>query len=217
MIKALIFDFDGVIIDSVDIKTKAFRKLFAQYPDKVDAIIDYHIHNMGVSRFVKFRHIYSNILNLSLSKDEELRLGEKFSELVLEEVLLAGFVAGAVEFLKQYHKKYLMYIASGTPQQELDLIVGKRGLRGYFRKIYGSPLTKEEIVMDILSQNNLEPKEVVFIGDAETDIRAAQDTGVNFIAQVNNSQHLLAGYKNKISGLHSLEDALKGYEGYKKQ
>lgn len=212
MIKALIFDFDGVIIDSVDIKTKAFRKLFAQYPDKVDCITDYHMHNMGVSRFVKFRHIYSNILNLSLSKDEELKLGEKFSELVLEEVLLTGFVSGALEFLKHYHKKYLMYIASGTPQQELDLIIEKRGLRGYFSKIYGSPLTKKEIVMDILSQNILRPKEVVFIGDAETDIRAAQDTGVNFIARVNSQHHLLAGYENKIPNLSSLENALKEYE-----
>ena len=60
--KAIIFDFDGVIAESVDVKTEAFKELFKAYPDKVKAIADFHIDNGGMSRFDKFRHIYKNIL-----------------------------------------------------------------------------------------------------------------------------------------------------------
>ncbi len=62
MIKAIIFDLDGVILESADIKTKAFLKLFEAFPKHVDVILDYHVKNMGISRYVKLRHIYNNML-----------------------------------------------------------------------------------------------------------------------------------------------------------
>ena len=99
MIKAIIFDFDGVILESAEIKTRAFRKLFEpNYPDKVEAIVDYHCNNMGISRYLKFGYIFENILHLSLSKELEEELGQRFSEIVFEEILNAPFVPGAVSF-----------------------------------------------------------------------------------------------------------------------
>ena len=74
MIRAILFDFDGVILESVDVKTKAFAELFKDFPEHVDQIVQYHIDNMGVSRFDKFRYIYRYILKRKLSD-------EKFTEL----------------------------------------------------------------------------------------------------------------------------------------
>jgi beta-phosphoglucomutase-like phosphatase (HAD superfamily) len=50
MLRAIVFDFDGVILESADIKTNAFRALFASYPEHVDQIVDFHLRNAGVSR-----------------------------------------------------------------------------------------------------------------------------------------------------------------------
>ena len=61
MIKAIIFDFDGVLVESAEIKTEAFRQLFSSFPDKVHEIVEYHKRNMGISRYVKFRYFYENI------------------------------------------------------------------------------------------------------------------------------------------------------------
>ena len=58
MIKAIIFDFDGVLIESAAIKTEAFREVFSKWQDKVDEIVTYHNKNMGISRFVKFKYFY---------------------------------------------------------------------------------------------------------------------------------------------------------------
>ena len=64
MIKAIIFDFDGVIADSNNIKTDAFVKLFEGYPSNIKEMIRmFHLQNGGMSRFDKFRYIYANIIN----------------------------------------------------------------------------------------------------------------------------------------------------------
>ncbi|MDD1661933.1 MAG: HAD family hydrolase, partial [Methanomicrobiales archaeon] len=62
MIASLLLDFDGVILESVEVKTRAFRELFSFRPDHVGEIVAYHMRNTGVSRFDKFRHIYREIL-----------------------------------------------------------------------------------------------------------------------------------------------------------
>lgn len=84
MIRAIIFDFDGVILDSVDIKTKAFARLFEEHgPEVVEQVVADHLAQCGISRFRKFAHIYENILHRPMPDGESERLGEKFSALVL--------------------------------------------------------------------------------------------------------------------------------------
>lgn len=61
-IDAIFFDFDGVILESVDIKGWAFGKLFENYPQHVDEIVAFHFANGGMSRFDKFRYIYKKYL-----------------------------------------------------------------------------------------------------------------------------------------------------------
>jgi len=58
MVKAIIFDFDGVILESVGVKKEAFRRLFQYYPEKVDEIVNYHMQQGGLSRYRKFQHIF---------------------------------------------------------------------------------------------------------------------------------------------------------------
>ena len=56
MIKGVIFDFDGVICESVGIKTDGFAMLYEPYgKDVVDKVIKHHLVNGGVSRFEKLR------------------------------------------------------------------------------------------------------------------------------------------------------------------
>ncbi|MFH1395270.1 MAG: HAD hydrolase-like protein [Candidatus Omnitrophota bacterium] len=181
MIKAVIFDFDGVILESADIKTEAFAELFSAYPDKVKQIVEYHCINAGISRYVKFRHFYENIIGQPLSKEEELKLGDAFSEIVLKKVLEAPFVKGAVEFLTGPNCRYNLFIASGTPEEELHGILRKRNIDKCFKEAHGSPKTKPNVINDILNRYNLANKEAVYVGDAESDRKAAEETEVFFI------------------------------------
>ena len=63
--KAIIFDFDGVILDSVDVKTKAFKQMYSIYGDDVmRKVVDYHLLNGGISRYKKFKYFHENFLML---------------------------------------------------------------------------------------------------------------------------------------------------------
>lgn len=182
MIRAIIFDFDGVILDSVDIKTKAFARLFEEHgPVVVEQVVAYHLAQCGVSRFRKFAHIYENILHRPMPDGESERLGEKFSALVFDEVVKAAWIPGAVEFLRDHHTRYQCFVASGTPEDELVRIVRLRDLERYFAGVFGTPATKEEITRRIFAEHGLETGEVIFVGDALTDFNAAKACGVRFV------------------------------------
>ena len=190
MIKAVAFDFDGVILESAGVKTQAFQKLFEKdFSERIEAILNYHRKNMGISRFVKFRYIYKKILNKPLSQEEEENLGHKFSSLVIQEVLEAPFVRGTLEFLEENHKRYSLFIVSGTPEKELRDIVKKRGVFHYFKEVHGSPKEKGDILRDILLRYHWQAGELAFVGDAESDLDASETTGVHFIARANGENH----------------------------
>ncbi len=81
VLKIIFFDFDGVILESAEIKTTAFRRLFEEYGE-VEEIVDYHEKNAGVSRYDKFDYIYDKILKKELTSEKKDELGKRFSELV---------------------------------------------------------------------------------------------------------------------------------------
>ena len=183
MIKSVIFDFDGVIAESVDVKTDAFVTLFNDYPQHLDTIVQFHIDNGGMSRYEKFRFIYKNIIDEKLSEDKFSELCKLFSVLVVEKVVAAPFVEGASDLLSKCFNRFKMFIVSGTPDEEIKKIVKRRELDKYFREIFGSPASKTNLVEKVLKENNYNSKEVVFIGDSRNDLNAAVDTGIHFIAR----------------------------------
>jgi phosphoglycolate phosphatase-like HAD superfamily hydrolase len=184
MYKAVILDFDGVILESCDIKTRAFRELFKEYPEHLDEIISHHTSQSGLSRYKKFIHFYNNILNQPLTDEKLKELGENFSTLVLKEIKRCEFVPGALEFLKDFSKKIDLFVASGTPENELRGIVEERGLEKYFKGVYGTPATKSEIIFKILDKENLNTDDVVFVGDSYTDYSEAFKAGVPFVGRI---------------------------------
>jgi phosphoglycolate phosphatase-like HAD superfamily hydrolase len=183
-IAAIVFDFDGVILESADVKTDAFTELFAAHgPDVQAQVKAHHLANMGISRFVKFAWIYDNLLRQPLSETDSAALGEKFSALALDKVLAAPFVPGADTALAALVARFPLFVASGTPQGELDLIVDRRGLRGSFREVHGTPREKPAILTDLLARHQLDPSQVLFVGDGLSDYKAAAATGVEFLAR----------------------------------
>ena len=145
-LKAIIFDFDGVICESVEAKTEAFRRLFENYPEHLESILQFHIQNGGMSRYEKFKIIYRDFLKLELTEEKSKELGRKFSEYSYQPVLNSEFVKGAYEFLNKYYKELFLFVASGTPQEEMISIVQERNLTRFFRKVYGSPRGKFELI-----------------------------------------------------------------------
>jgi len=213
MISIIILDFDGVILESVSVKTEAFRTLFSFAPEYVEEIVQFHKDNGGMSRFDKFRYIYDLILKRELDPATFTALSEKFSALVFQGVVNAPFVPGAREFLERWSAKIPLYIVSATPEPELKEIVQKRNLTLFFRNVYGAPRKKAECISEIHITSGVPLSDILFVGDALNDLAAAQSSGVKFIGRVAaeemNVFRNCHGVEKVILDLHELSEFLE--------
>ena len=188
MIRAAVFDFDGVIVESADIKTDAFIRLFAEHEGHGEEIAAYLVANQGLSRYLKFQFIYEEILDIPLSASDRDRLSVEFSRLVLDAILRCPFVPGARELLERRHASMPLFIASATPEQELHGIVRERELERFFEGVHGTPETKAEILARLCRERGLRAEEVVFVGDQPSDVEGARIAGVPFIGRLAHAQ-----------------------------
>ena len=184
--QAIIFDFDGVLVESGDIKTQAFAELYQSYGDTVvNKVVRYHNLNGGLSRYEKFRYFQQHLLEMPpLTRDEERELDIRFSKLVVEAVITSKPVPGANELVHKESTRIPLFIASGTPEIELNTIVTRRGLRSYFTEVRGSPKLKQTLIAEILSTHSLTPTRVLMIGDALIDFQSARANNVTFLGRV---------------------------------
>lgn len=134
----IIFDFDGVILDSHNVKTEAFLEIFKEYGNiKAQQAQRYHLKNIGISRFDKFEHIIKKIL-----KDKTVNpkyLNKKFQDYCFKKIKSLKINDDLHIFLKKYNKKYDMYISTATPQNDIIKILKEKKILHLFKKIYGSP------------------------------------------------------------------------------
>lgn len=183
--RAIVLDFDGVLVESASIKTEAYAALYTRYgPEVVEQVVAYDRLHGGLSRFEKFRYYHRELLKKELCQSDETQLGRQFSHLVKDAVIAAAWVHGVPEFLADHCDAVELYIASGTPEDELHQITAERKMSSFFKGIYGSPRTKAEIIADILLRSGYRHEEVVMIGDSLTDYHAAACAGIRFIGRV---------------------------------
>ena len=179
---AIVFDFDGTLVNSNEIKTLAFGELYKEHGENiVRQIISYNKEHEGVSRFVKFRYWQEDLLGQPYTKEIGKNLSRTYSQLVFDAVVQAPYVEGALEFLKKHYQHIPLFVASGTPETELREIIKHRYIPHFFQGVYGSPATKTEILQGILEKRKLSPEQVLMVGDALTDWEGAQGVGAEFI------------------------------------
>lgn len=183
-IKVIALDFDGVIVESNQIKDRAFSKIFGGLPQH-EQIMSYHRLHNHVCRQDKFRHILGSILKEPFREAEVAELSKKFSELTREEIIKCSFVKGAEDFIKHFSSKYPLYVVSATPIDELRIIMEARKLSGYFKGIYGAPAGKAEIFAGIIKTEDISLGDLLYIGDSKEDYDVAKNIGLQFIARMN--------------------------------
>ena len=181
MIKNIFFDFDGVIAESVNVKTDAFRKLYLSFSEDIaNKVVEHHRANGGMSRFEKFKLYHKKYLNIDLDIKGVDEMSSRFSALVKQGVIDSPEIEGSHDFLHEFKDSYNMFVITGTPTEESKDICIARGIYNCFRGIFGSPKKKDYWSNYILKTYNLKPGETIFVGDATADYNAAIETNIKF-------------------------------------
>jgi phosphoglycolate phosphatase-like HAD superfamily hydrolase len=210
-IKNIFFDFDGVIAESVSAKTDAFEEMYLPYgKDIASKVVDYHKLHGGVSRYEKFKYFHKEFLNEVINQEKVNELAIQFSNIVLEKVINSDEVLGANYFIKKYHTKFQFWVITGTPTTEIELIAEKRKLTSFFIGLHGSPKNKRYWTEYLIEKHKLNRDEIIFLGDATTDIDAANFSKTHFALRENDeNKEIFKDYKgHRFNDFYQLEKIL---------
>lgn len=199
-LRAVAFDFDGVLVDSVGVKTDAFLDLYPEESDEFRAeVVRHHLEHGGISRHEKIRE-YERIRTGKDPNQADLdRLADQFATSVKDRVISAPEMPGASRLLEYLAGRFPLFVCSGTPEDELREIVVARGWRDHFDAVLGSPPTKTAMLFGIADRLGCATQELLLIGDSLTDMQAALQSGSPFLHMVPLTKAISAGSLARIS------------------
>jgi phosphoglycolate phosphatase-like HAD superfamily hydrolase len=184
VVRGVILDCDGVLLESEEAKTLAFEDAFAGFPAHRDAMLAYHLANRSLPRRVKFEHCVFALMAEPGNRQLVEEMGRRFSECARRRVLACPEVPGARKFLAEFGPRIPLYVASVTPQDELRETLRARDMARFVVEAFGDPpCPKADAVRRVLAQEGLEPTEVLFVGDSPSDYRVASEAGLAFIGR----------------------------------
>lgn len=206
MIKNILWDFDGVILDSMPIRDYGFRMIFKSYDAKlVEDFIEYHNLNGGLSRFHKIKYFYNNFLKKDISEDKINLYANEFSQIMKKELVNSKYlIEDTLFFLKNNYTKYNFHIVSGSEHRELNFLCEKLGLLDFFISINGSPTPKNELVKKLLIKNQYKNNETILIGDSLNDFEAAKSNNIEFFGFNNIDLKNKSKYINKFKEFQAI-------------
>ena len=177
----MVFDCDGVVLDSNRIKTEAFRTAALPFgPESADRLRAYHLENGGVSRYLKFRHFLESIVEGEAPAGSYERLLDRYAAEVGRELSTAS-VAPGLQRIRDETRSATWILASGGDQTELRGVFEERGLSRFFDGgIYGSPTPKDEILASCRDRGLLD-RPALFLGDSRYDFEVASEFGLDFL------------------------------------
>jgi beta-phosphoglucomutase len=203
MLEAVIFDFDGVLVDSEKLHYQAFNRVLTKYHYQL-SMRDYYDRFLGLSD-LELLQVVNREGKLSLS-------GQQFKKLLDEKAELfqgmaatqAGIIEGVPQFLNMLAgDKIPMAICSGALLAEIEMILNGAGLREFFEVIVSAEQVERGkpdpqgflLALEMLNKKlhkSIQPADCVVIEDSRWGLDAAHSAGMRAVAITNTyaAEHL---------------------------
>ena len=209
--KSIVFDCDGVVLNSNQVKTQAFYNVTLGYGEGfARKFRDFHMQNGGISRYKKFEYFLTNIIGKKIDEEVLNNLLYSFSKEV-KKGLMSCEITKNLDILRQETTGANWSIVSGGDQEELREVFKARGISDYFNGgIFGSPSCKDTILANELRNKNL-IHPCLFLGDSKYDYEVSVRHRLDFVfisgwSEVYNHQDYCR--VNKIKSKESVIDLL---------
>lgn len=178
--KAIVFDFDGVVVESNQIKRDLFFEIWGEYRD--DSTVESAL-NLGGSRYEIIQRIYNQLIPKNLHSERSYEdYIDKYTTISQELISALKVNVTLKNMLEKYHNHKLLFINSATPRATLKKICKNLKIEKYFDGIYGVEVDKVQNFIDIFHKHDLQASEVLFYGDMKSDELVANSLNIDFIA-----------------------------------
>jgi phosphoglycolate phosphatase-like HAD superfamily hydrolase len=184
--EVVFWDFDGVIKDSVEVKSNAFEQLFLPFGEKVSTRVrKHHEDNGGMSRYDKLPS-YLSWAGQEVTARLTAEYAENFSQIVKQKVINSEWILGVLGYLINNFDHQQYFLVTATPQQEIEDILAALKINNYFKEVLGYPTKKCEAIRWIIERYNIKLEQAIMIGDSNSDYRAAEENKLPFILRRTN-------------------------------
>jgi phosphoglycolate phosphatase-like HAD superfamily hydrolase len=180
--KTIVFDCDGVVLDSNVVKTEAYfrtAKNLGATDAQAQALVDYHVKLGGISRYHKFDWYLREVLQQPVTEAAVQKLLDSFSQELEVGLMQCNLAKGLFALREKTESNWL--ILSGGDQQEIrDLFANRKIAHMFNGGLFGSPDNKDLVLAREMANNNIS-QPALFLGDSKYDFEVATRAGLDFI------------------------------------
>jgi phosphoglycolate phosphatase-like HAD superfamily hydrolase len=217
MTSCVVFDFDGVLVDSNAVKRRAYGEIFADRAASTAVVESVLESNTEDDRFGVIRAILQGLAGKKGEGSSQLdqlvsQYAERYNAICEEHAATCAEVRGASSALTRLSRQHPLYIISATPEEPLRRIVTRRGWSRYFRDVLGRPRNKRENLAQVMRQETLEGSQIVFVGDGRRDLDTAREAGCRFIGVRNEFNDFDAAGLTMVDDLTQLPTLIERVE-----
>ncbi len=186
MIRAIIYDMDGLMIDSEEISERATKETIERYGHRFEDIPRKTADSVLGMRVIDVLKVYKDVLNMKVDIGEFVKSrNDHFMDLIIEDLKAMPGLQKSLDLFRKNDLK--IGLASSAVKEYISLVLEKLDIKSYFDVIVsGDDVTKgkpaPEIYLKAAKKLGTRPEECLVLEDGEKGIISAKEAGCRCIA-----------------------------------